>query len=132
METFNFSPGRLVPETMPPEPMTGMTMNGWSFSSRPNVPYQRRFRLKLYGLRWYLDPVTDFYDATINPNFNANNLEQFYSRHQTWNPFSFTHPHLGALTVRFAQAVQVPPSPEGSNGWLEAVEVMMIHHNPGY
>ena len=131
-ETFNFSPGRYVPETLPPEPMSGMTMNGWSFSSKPNVPYQRRFRLKLYGLRWYTNPTTDYFDATINPDFNAHALELFYARHQNWNPFLFTHQHLGLMTCKFQGAVTVPAAPEGSGGWLDPVEVTLIHHNPGY
>ncbi len=131
-EIFNFSLGRNVPETLPPEPMSGMSMNGWQFSSKPNVPYQRRFRVRLHGLRWYLDPTTELYDATINPNFNAHNLELFYARHQNWNFFEFPHQHLGTLLCKFQGPVTVPAAPMGSGGWLDPVEVTLVHHNPGY
>jgi len=117
---------------MPPEPMLGVSMNGWNFSSKPNIPYQRRFKIKLHGLRWYTDPTTDLYDETINPNFNARALETFYARHEAWNPFLFNHQHIGQLTCRFGSAVSVPAAPPQSGGWLDVVEVMLIHHNPGY
>lgn len=131
-ETFNFSPFRNVPETIPPEPMSGLTMNGWQFSSKPNIPYQKRFRIKLYGLRWYTVVGTELYDETTNPNFNARLLELFYQRHQTWNPFIFPHQHIGNLTCRFTAPLMLPAAPQGANGWLEGVEINLIHHNPGY
>lgn len=132
MDTFTFCPGRNVPQTMPPDAVMGMSMNGWNFSSKPNVPYQKRFKVKLHGLRWYLDPATELYDETTNVDFNARVLEKFYERNQAWNPFLFTHQHLGQLTVRFLAALSIPPAPENSGGWLDPVEIMLIHHNPGY
>lgn len=129
-EVFIFSPERMVPETLPPEPAMGTSMNGWQFSSRPNIPYQRRFRVRLHGLKWYLDPATDVYEPDIDPPFNARRLEEFYEEHQTWKPFDFYHPHLGLLTVKFAAPVMVPAAPVGSGGWLDAVEVTLAEHNP--
>ena len=134
MATFDFSPGRTVPETLPPE-LGGATFTsatGWNFSSRPTAPYQRRFRLQLYGLRWYLD-ANDLFDYATNPQFNANALERFYAEHLTWKPFDYQHPHIaGLISCRFAAAVQVPKGVVNSGGEIEVVEVTLVEHNPRY
>lgn len=132
METFTFCPNSLVPETLPREPPSVMSLNGWQFSAKPAVPYQRKFKVTLHGLRWFLDPDTDLYDSFTEPDINAHNLELFYSRHETWNPFNWTHPHLGPLVVRFAAPVSVPKGKENSGGFIDAFEITLIHHNPGY
>lgn len=132
-ETFSFCPDRYVPETLPPEPLQGLSMNGWTFTSRPEVPYQRKFKLTLHGLHWYLDG-SGHYDTGTNPNFNAKLLEEFYQRHQTWLPFLWTHQHIGGtpLTVRFAQQLVIPAAAENSGGLINPIEVTFIHHDPGY
>ena len=133
MATFNFCPSSMVPVTLPPEVGTGFTSNtGWNFTARPTAPYQRRFKLKLYGMKWVLNDATGRYDATEAPQFNARALEIFYAQHQTWLPFTFNHPHLGPMTCRFAAPVQVPEGMENSGGQIDMVEVTLIEHNPGY
>lgn len=134
MATFDFCPERYVPETLPPE-VGGATMTsntGWNFSARPSAPYQRRFKLTLYGLRWYLVDATGLYDAATNRQFNAKALEEFYAEHQTWKVFDFNHQHLGLLQCRFAAVVQVPAGAINSGGQVDPVEVTLVHHNPGY
>lgn len=132
-DTFTFCPGRYVPETIPPEPLSATTFNGWAFTSKPEVPYQKRFKVTLHGLRWYTDG-NGYYDATTNANFNARALELFYESHQTWSPFFWTHQHLGStpLLVRFMSQLIVPAAPAGSGGWLDPLEMTLVHHNPGY
>lgn len=131
-QTFNFCPDRNVPETMPREPAASvMTMNAWQFSARPNTPYQRRFKVTLHGLRWYL-AADGTYDFTTNENFNARALERFYEAHETWAPFIFPHQHFGNLLCRFVAPVQVPAGEMNSGGFIKPVEVMLIQHNPGY
>src|SRR5687767_11090127 len=132
METFAFCPDSQVPHTLPREPMGLVTMNGWTFASKPTTPFQRKFRVKLFGLKWFLDEATEQYDAVTSPDINARALELFYEEHETWKPFLWTHPHLGELTVRFASAVEVPPAPPNSGGLLEPLEITLIHHDPGY
>jgi len=133
MDVFNFCPDRNVPETLPRDaPQTTMSMNGWQFSSRPTTPYQRKFKLTLHGLRWYLDPVTGLYNYTTDPLFNARALERFYESHETWAPFTLKHQHFGDLTARFATPLTVPAGEQNSGGFIKPVEVMFIHHNPGY
>lgn len=129
--TFNFCPTSLVPALIPPEPMGGASMNGWSFASKPRVPYQRKFRVTLHGLRWYLNPNGTF-DTATNPSVNARLLELFYQANQTWDNFSWSHPHLGAIQVRFGEPVAVPPGRDSSGGLVEELEVVLVEFNPSY
>jgi len=131
MAVFDFCPNRLVAETLPPEPVAGMSMNGWQFSSKPKVPFQQSFKVTLHGLTWYLQS-NGLYDSTTNLTFNARRFELFYQAHGTWDEFSWTHPHLGALSVKFKTAVAVPKALVNSSGLIEAFEIMLINSNPGY
>lgn len=131
METFNFCPDSLVPETLPRDPAQVLSMNGWTFSARPTTPHQRKFRVKLYGLKWFLE-TDGTYDSTTSPEINAKALEDFYALHETWAPFNWTHPHLGTLVVRFAAPVIVPAGSVNSGGLIEPLEITLIHHDPGY
>jgi hypothetical protein len=126
VEDFDFSPESQVPETLTRETSNTVTMNGWLFSARPTSPMQRRFRVRLHGLKWYLNDVDDTYDSTTDPTHNARAVELFYEAHEMWNPFTWTHPHLGSLTVRFAAPVNVPAAPPGGDGLLEPLEVTLV------
>lgn len=133
METFDFCPGYNVPENLPRDaPQSTMSLGGWQFSARPTTPYQRKMKITLHGLRWYLDEDTGLYDTTTNPEFNARVLEKFYEVHETWSPFLIEHQHFGTMTVRFASPLTVPAGDMNSGGRIKPVEVMLIHHNPGY
>jgi len=133
MDTFNFCPESLVPITLPPDAASAMSLNGWQFTSRPTVPYQKSFQLSLYGLQWILDPVTGLYDSATDVTHNARALELFYEQHGIWAPFYWTHPHIGQLTVRFKSAVSVPEGDQNSGGLIgKPVTVNLIHHNPGF
>lgn len=132
METFNFSPDSQVPVTLPPTPMQGLSMNGWSFAVRPAVPYQKKFKVTLYGMHWYLDPLTDLFDLTMKPTLNARLLELFYERNGVWNPFNWHHPHLGDLVVKFDSAVTIPEAQSNSGGLIDKFDVTMVHYNPRY
>jgi hypothetical protein len=132
-EIFSFCPGRNVPETLPREaPQSTMSMGGWQFSARPTTPYQKKIKLTLHGLRWYLNSATGLYDFTTNPTFNARNLEMFYERHETWLPFTLPHQHFGDMLVRFAAPLTVPRGEVNAGGFIAPVEATFIHHNPGY
>lgn len=132
METFNFCPNSLVPELIPREQGTVVSMNSWVFTSKPTTPYLKEWRVTLHGLRWYLDGG-GLYDETTDPEVNARALELFYEEHELWKPFLWTHPHTGeAKEYRFKNAVAVPKGIENSNGLVEALEVRFIEHNPGY
>lgn len=132
MDTFDFCPDRQVPETITPAAQTGMSMNGWQFAARPSVPLQRKFKVALYGLTWYLDSAGRFYDPFTNPKFNAHRLEQFYAEHQTWKKFLWEHPHIGVMTCRFAEKVDVPAGMPNSGGFIDKFEINFIEVDPGY
>lgn len=132
MDIFDFCPNRNVPENLPREaPQTTMSLGGWQFSARPTTPYQRKVKLTLHGLRWYLKE-DGTYDFDTNAQFNARALERFYEAHETWLPFTLKHQHFGDMTVRFATPVTVPAGEMNSGGFIKPIEVTFIHHNPGY
>lgn len=132
METFNFCPNSLVPEMLPREQSQIMSLGGWSFSSKPTVPFVKTYRLTLYGLYWFLDEY-DRFNPAVTPEINARALELFYERHELWRPFLWTHPHIGSQAeYRFKNIVTVPKALPNSNGLVDALEVQLIEHNPGY
>ena len=131
LETFAFCPNTLVPETIPPEPVAGVSMNGWEFSSRPAVPYRRKFKVTLHGLTWYLTSG-GLYDTVPDPGHNARRLEIFYQQHERWREFLWHHPHIGELAVKFAAPVNVPAGISNSGGLIAALEVQFIESQPGH
>lgn len=134
MATFDFCPNSQVAVTLPRENANVVTMNGWTFTGRPTTPHQRKFRVKLFGLRWYLDTAGSLseYNTTTDPLHNAARLEEFYSQHEMWLPFDYTHPHRGPMLCRFATPLIVPEGIPNSGGLIEPLEVTLIHHNAGY
>lgn len=132
MDTFDFCPKSLVPEMLPREQASVVTMNGWTFSAKPTTPFVKSYRLTLYGLRWFLDN-NDYFDDSTNPTINASRLENFYQQHELWKPFLWTHPHTGVeKAYRFKTPVTVPKALPNSGGLIDALEVQIIEHNPGY
>lgn len=132
METFGFCPGSQVPETIAPKSGSATSMNGWTFTSRPAIPYQRTFKVSLYGLRWYTASGTGLYDEATDPTHNARALETFFQRHQTWKEFTWTHQHIGAIVCKFSESVDVPAAIQNSNGLLDKLEVTLIESNPAF
>jgi hypothetical protein len=132
VDTFNFCPNSLVPVTLPPDVQQGMSMNGWQFTGRPTVPYQKRFKVMLHGLRWYTHPNSGHFNPTANPTINARALEIFYEKHGVWSAFKWMHPHYGEQVVRFFNTVTVPEGIPDSGGLINPVEINLIQHNPGY
>jgi hypothetical protein len=129
--TFDFCPASQVPEELPPEPLQGMSMNSWSFSAKPTVPYQAKWKVTLYGLQWYLQS-NGMFDAATDPTHNARRLELFYRARQTWDTFTWSHPHIGPLLVRFETPVIIPAGMTNSNGQVGPIDVTFVHHNPSY
>lgn len=132
MAVFNFCPNSLVPELIPREGPSVVTMNGWTFTSKPTTPFVKSWNVTLSGLHWRLDE-NDHYDATDRPETNAKALEDFYQAHEMWAPFNWTHPHTGQLgEYRFKAPVVVPKALPNSGGLIEPFQIQLIEHNPGY
>lgn len=131
-DLWDFCPAYMVPETEPPtSDAKGVSMNGWFFSSKPKVPYQKSFNVTLQGMSWHLQ-ANGLYDTTTDPAYNARRLELFYEAHGLWEAFDFPHPHLGTLSVRFKEPLRIPKAIVNSNGLIEPFEMKLVHHNPGY
>lgn len=129
--TFDFAPNGLVPETLPPEAQPVVSLNGWTFGSRPSVPYQKKFKVTLHGMRWYLQ-ANGLFDVTTDPLHNARRLELFYEANGVWDKFSWNHPHLGVINARFSSSLAIPAGLANSYGLIPAFEVNLLHHDPGY
>lgn len=129
---FDFCPKYMVPRTKPPSSdVKGMSMNGWFFSAKPKVPYQKTFVVRLQGMRWYL-ASNGLFDVLTDRLYNARCLELFYQQNGMWDNFEFKHPHLGKMQVRFAAPVEIPEAIPNSGGLIDGFEVQLIEHNPGY
>lgn len=121
----------MVPRTKPPQASPTVSMNGWNFASKPKVPYQKTFVVKLQGMCWYLLP-NGLYDEATNPNYNARLLEKFYETHGVWQAFDFPHPHLGTLSCKFTQPVEVPEAIVNSGGLISGFDITLVHNNPSF
>lgn len=130
-DLFNFCPDYMVPRTKPPQASQVMSMNGWAFSAKPKVPYQKTFVVKLQGMRWYL-LANNLYDEVTNPQYNARLLEKFYEAHGVWQAFDFPHPHFGTLSCKFSQPVEVPEAIVNSGGLIDGFDITLVHNNPGF
>lgn len=127
---FDFCTASRVAEIIAPDELEIRDFNGWDYTPVPYLPFRRKFKVTLEGLRWYLgDGELDF-DA--DPEHNAGRLEGFYVQHRMYKPFEFQHEYLGNLELRFAEPVSVPKALPNSNGLIDALEIMMVHHNPSY
>lgn len=131
MDTWDFCPKYMVARTQPPQASQAMSMNGWPFTAKPKIPYQRTFVVKLQGMYWYLKQ-TGQYDYSTNLRYNAARLEQFYAEHGLWQSFMYPHPHLGAIECRFSVALAVPEAMVNAGGLVDGFDVTLVEHNPGY
>lgn len=96
---------------------------GYEFSSSPQLPLQRRFKLKFNALIWY-GPTDNTTDA-VN---NAKNFDEFYARNLTHKKFNYVHPVFGTLIVKFAPDIpfEMPSSLPGANGVTEGFEITLV------
>lgn len=134
MKTFTFCKDSLVPETLARENVNVVSLGGWQFTARPTTPFQRKFKVMLHGLHWYLNSADSRYDVVTDPDNNARLLELFYEEHEMWKPFLWVHPHLNyePIECRFQSPVNVPAGLSNSNGLIQAFEINFVENNPGY
>jgi hypothetical protein len=131
--TFDFCPLSRVAETMYSEEEVNIVrFNGWEFTGKPNQPLQRKFKVTLVGLRWYLNTAGTALDVTTDPTLNAGRLEQFFQTNRLWDNFTYAHEYLGNMTCRFATPVLVPKALPDSAGRIGSLEVTLVHANPAY
>lgn len=131
MATWDFVPKHMVVENLPPEQAKGLSMNGWFFSAKPNVPWQYKFKVTVNGLQWFLNNDGSYNDGTNGP-INARRFEQFVVDHGLWKVFDFPHPHFGTIQCRFSNLPAVPKGEVNANGVIAPFEVELVHHNPSF
>ena len=129
---FDFAPNSHVAEEIPPEQGNAVSMNGWEFTSKPSVPYRRKFKLTVSGMRWIMNSTQDALDVATNPTLNAGRLLQFWQDNLMWDTFTYDHEYLGTITCRFAAPVSVPKAIPNSNGLVPDFDITLVHHNPGF
>lgn len=129
---FDFCTTSRVITELPPEEPSAISFNGWEFTSAPATPYRRGFLVKLHGLRWYLNSAGDALDVTTDPEHNAGRLQNFYRTNRQYGTFDLDHEYLGTIVCRFSAPVTIPAALPNSDGLVEALEVKLLHYNPGY
>jgi hypothetical protein len=129
---FDFCPNTHVAEEIPPEEPSAVSMNGWDFVAKPSVPYRRKFKLTLGGMRWYLNAAGDALDLTTDPQHNAGRLLKMYQDNRKWDTFTYDHEYLGTITCRFDAPVSIPKAIQNSNGLVPDFDIQLVHHNPGW
>lgn len=130
--TFDFVPNTHVAEEIPPEEPNAVSFNGWEFTSKPSVPYRRKFRLTISGMRWIMNAAQDALDLTADPTHNAGLLLKFYQDNRTWDTFTYNHEYLGPINCRFASPVTIPKAIPDSKGLVPDFEITLVHHNPSW
>lgn len=130
MAVFDFAPNSHVAVEKAPEDSSVVTFNGWEFTARPAVPYQRRFILKMNGMYWRLSGGA--LDIVTEPTTNVGTLLAFWRTHRRWKSFTYPHEYLGNLDCRFAAPVEVLEALPESGGLAPPFEITLIHHNPSY
>ena len=128
--TFDFCTKSRVAVELAPDTGTAVDMNGWEFTSRPNVPYRRKFTVTLTGLRWYMG--NNVLDTASNPEYNAGRLLNFYRQNQMWDVFAYNHEYLGNILCRFASPLNIPKGLPDSQGKIDPLDVQLIHYNPAF
>lgn len=128
--TFDFCPNSRVAVETAPDTGTSVDMNGWEFTSKPNVPYRRKFTVSLSGLRWHLS--NGKLDLTLTPTLNAGRLLAFYQQNQMWDVFAYNHEYLGNILCRFSAPVNIPKAEPSSGGRIAPFDVNLIHYNPSF
>jgi hypothetical protein len=124
MDTFNF-PYHTV-RTQYPQRDKMQFGNSYEFAPKPNAPMQRTFILSFTAMVLYPVPGSpDVVSATVNATKNMRALEVFYEAHETWDPFTYPHPVLGNVVVKFAQPLASPKPIEGGMGATEGFEIQL-------
>lgn len=124
MDTFDF-PFHTF-STKYPDPSNRVQLGrSYMYTPRPDGPDARLFTLNFKTMCFY-ENADGTIDKTTNPQMNAGVLEDFYNAHQLWSPFTYNHPTLGPITVKFNKPLELPAGMEGGNGWLSGFTIELL------
>lgn len=125
MDTFNF-PYHLISHNYPKGDAFQFG-GGYQFSSVPQLPQQRTFRLTFKAMVYFLhtDGTLDHTGGTAGLNMQA--LIDFYEAHRGVT-FIYPHAAYGNINVQFAAGTQfeVPKPLEGGNGVTDGLEIFLV------
>jgi hypothetical protein len=104
---------------------------GYTFTTKPQLPFQRSFRLYFSGMKWYLN-TDGTVDNTTNVPLNMQALIDFFTAHDYSQPFIYNHELYGNITVKFAadHPFEVVKSLVGGSGLTEPFE-LFLEEQPG-
>lgn len=103
-------------------PQTGTRIQlgkSYQFDAPPEAPDQRIFKLKLQGMKYFDDLVTE-------PGRNMLVLENFYNAHKLATSFTLDHPVYGSVSCKFNRPLEIPEGIAGGDGALPEIEVELI------
>jgi hypothetical protein len=95
------------------------------FTSRPQGPPQRIFKLRFEGMRWFLTSE-GLRDISTMPQHNLARMEDFYRGVELWKSFLWNHPLEGTKTVRFNKPLEIPEQIKGGSGVVNPFDIELL------
>lgn len=100
--------------------------NGYQYATGASGADQIIITLKFKAMKYFLDE-DGVPDASVTPELNMLNLQNFYEEHRLSKPFVYSHQTRGLIFVRFESPLQCPKVREGGFGVTEEFEVKLIY-----
>lgn len=127
MATFDFPYHKFSTE-YPETSFRAKLGGGYQYSAPPMAPDQRVFKLKFEALKYFMS--NGRIDPLVKPEVNLARLEQFYNDHKMHLTFTYPHPVLGDVPVRFNRPLAIPEGKSGGDGIVENIEIEFLEQ-PG-
>ena len=106
-------------------PETGLRVqfgNNYTFTTGPEAPVVREFRLTFVGMKYYLNDSGEI-DLTVNLPTNMAVLEKFFQDHLLHETFIYPHPVYGNVYCKFRDPLEIPDILPGSGGVVRDFEI---------
>ncbi|WKV22022.1 hypothetical protein Phage2-1_00021 [Achromobacter phage 2-1] len=123
-DVFNF-PAHTVSEKYPQSGTRVQLGNSYQFDAPPSGPDQRTFTLNFKSMLRMLGEDGKM-DVETRADVNAGALLRFYEAHRLYKPFTYPHPWLGDIVVKFNTPLELPKGIENGGGWTEAFTIELI------
>jgi len=123
-DIFSF-PAHTVSEKYPQSGLRVQLGNSYQFDSPPSGPDQRTFTLNFESMVRLLGEDGKM-DTTTMQEVNAGALLMFYENHRLYKPFTYPHPWLGDIIVKFNAPLELPKGIKNGGGWTEPFSIELI------
>lgn len=124
MDTYDF-PYYVLEDRFPESSVKMSFGGGYEFASKPKAPDQIIFVLN-YETMVFIESSPGTLDLSTNGKVNMGKLRKFYVDHRLYEPFSFPHPILGTVTVRFNKPLSYKLR-KGGMGSVEPFTVELLY-----